>query len=371
MKLHFLIATAFLCFYCSPRQQDQQSSEEKEVANTTVSIEGENFLINGVPTLQGVVWKNINMEGLLPNSRMVQGIFDDENPETAGNWIYPDTQTWDPDRNTNEFIAAMDEWYAHGLLSFTINLQGGSPYGYSKDQPWENNAFNADGSLRDAYMKRLEKILDKANEIGMVPIVGLFYFGQDERLLDDDAVRNAVDNAVTWILEKGYENVLIEIANECNNRGYQREIIKQENTHALINQAKGITKNGKRLLVATSFNGNTLPPGNVVEVSDYILIHGNGVHQPERITEMVQLVRAMPEYRPMPIVFNEDDHFDFDQPMNNMIAAFQSRASWGYFDYRMKDEGFVDGYQSVPVDWGINSERKKAFFGKLKEITGK
>jgi hypothetical protein len=104
-----------------------------------------------------------------------------------------------------------------------------------------------------------------------------------------------------------------------------------------------------------------LPPGNVVEVSDYILIHGNGVHQPERITEMVQLVRAMPEYKPLPIVFNEDDHFDFDLPMNNMIAAFQSKASWGYFDYRMKDEGFEDGYQSVPVDWGIHSERKKAF----------
>ncbi len=371
MKILFLIVIAFFCSLCSPRQQDQQSSEEKEVVKTIVSIEGENFLINGIPTLQGVVWNGINMEGLLPNSRMVQGIFDDQNPETVANWIYPDTQTWDPDRNTNEFIAAMDEWYAHGLLSFTINLQGGSPFGYSKDQPWENNAFNADGSLRDAYMKRLEKILDRANELGMVPIVGLFYFGQDERLQDDDAVRNAVKNTITWILDKGYENVLIEIANECNNRGYQREIIKQENTHELINQAKGITKNGKRLLVATSFNGNTLPPGNVVEVSDYILIHGNGVHQPERITEMVQLVRAMPEYKPMPIVFNEDDHFDFDLPMNNMIAAFQSKASWGYFDYRMKDEGFEDGYQSVPVDWGIHSERKKAFFGKLKEITGK
>lgn len=338
---------------------------------TTVAIEGENFLINGEPTLKGIQWNDINMEGLLPNARMVQGIFDDLNPETDSLWIYPDTGIWDPERNTNEFVAAMDDWYAHGLLSFTINLQGGSPFGYSKNQPWENNAFNPDGSLREAYMRRLEKILDKADALGMVPIVGLFYFGQDERLSDDEAVRVAVDNAITWILDKGYENVLIEIANECNNKGYQRDIIKQENIHHLINQAKGIARNGKRLLVATSFNGNTLPPGNVLEVSDFILIHGNGVHDPARITEMVELVRAMPEYRPMPVVFNEDDHFDFDQPMNNMIAAFKAHASWGYFDFRMKDEGFEDGYQSVPVDWGINSERKKAFFGKLKEITGK
>jgi hypothetical protein len=36
----------------------------------------------------------------------------------------------------------------------------------------------------------------------------------------------------------------------------------------------------------------------------------------------------------------------------------------------MKGEGFADGYQSVPVDWGINSPRKKGFFAKLREITG-
>lgn len=42
----------------------------------------------------------------------------------------------------------------------------------------------------------------------------------------------------------------------------------------------------------------------------------------------------------------------------------------GYFDYRMKGEGFDDGYQSVPVNWNISSERKKAFFRLLSEITG-
>ena len=45
-------------------------------------------------------------------------------------------------------------------------------------------------------------------------------------------------------------------------------------------------------------------------------------------------------------------------------------ASWGFFDFRMNDEPFECGYQSVPVDWGINSARKKAFFALLKEITG-
>lgn len=71
----------------------------------------------------------------------------------------------------------------------------------------------------------------------------------------------------------------------------------------------------------------------------------------------------------MPILFNEDDHFDFAQPTNNLVAAVKAHASWGYFDYRMKNENYDDGFQSVPVNWTISSPRKKAFFNKLKEIT--
>ncbi len=368
MRVVSALFAIVLLFGC---HQQKKLPESSPVNSTTVSIKGENFNINGRPTLQGVVWNGIKMEGLLPNSRMVQGIFDDENPDTAGKWAYPDTKVWSADRNTDEFIAAMEQWYRHGLLAFTICLQGGSPEGYSKSQPWENNAFNPDGSLRMGYMNRLERILKKADELGMVAIVGLFYFGQDHRLADEAAIKNATNNAINWLLDSGYKNLLIEIANECNNNAYDLEIIKAPNIHELILQAKSLNREGQRLLVSTSYNGNTLPTSNVVEVSDFILIHGNGVKLPERITEMVNQVRSMPEYKPMPIVFNEDDHFDFEKPINNMTAAFAAHASWGYFDFRMEGEGFEDGYQSVPVDWGINSERKRAFFEKLKEISGK
>jgi len=34
------------------------------------------------------------------------------------------------------------------------------------------------------------------------------------------------------------------------------------------------------------------------------------------------------------------------------------------------DGGFDDGYQSVPVTWGIRSERKKGFFRLLEDLTG-
>ena len=339
-------------------------------ARTTVEIAADRFLVNGRPTYAGRTWRQMRIEGLLMNSRMVQGIFDDLNPATRDMWVYPDTKRWDPDRNTREFVAAMPEWRRHGLLSFTINLQGGSPQGYSREQPWHNNAFNPDGSLRPEYLRRLEPILARADDLGMVPIVGYFYFGQDQRLDDDAAVRRAVTNATSWLLEKGYRNLLIEVANECDNRSYEQPLIQAPRIHELIGLVKSMAGGNRRLPVTTSFNGGTIPHPNVVAVSDFLLLHGNGVSEPARIARMVQETRKVSGYRPMPIVFNEDDHFDFDKPQNNFVAAVGEYASWGYFDFRMKGEGFEEGYQSVPVDWGITSARKRGFFNLVKEITG-
>jgi len=108
----------------------------------------------------------------------------------------------------------------------------------------------------------------------------------------------------------------------------------------------------------------------VLESADFILIHGNGVEAPERITEMVNQIRQMEGFTPMPILFNEDDHYAFDQESNNMVAAIRAYASWGYFDFRRDNESFENGFQSIPADWRISSARKKAFFGKVKEISG-
>lgn len=365
MKKYKIISLLFLFGYSI--SYGNIPPPEKKERKTIVTIEKDKFFINGELTYKGRTWEGHSIEGLLMNSRMVQGVFDDLNPETVDRWKYPDTKTWDADRNTDEFIAAMNGWYAKGLLAFNINFQGGSPEGYSSVQPWENNAFKADGSLRPAYAKRMARIIEKADELGMVVNLSLFYFGQDERLKDEQAVIAAVDNAVAWIKENGYTNIILEVANESNNKAYQHAIIGEHRIHELISRVK---KNAPSLLVSTSFNGNTLPPDKVVEVSDYVLIHGNAISDPARITEIVHQVRALPSYRPMPIVFNEDDHFDFDKPSNNFVEAVKAYASWGYFDFRMKDEGFNDGFQSVPVNWEISSPRKRAFFDKLKEITG-
>jgi hypothetical protein len=337
------------------------------IAKTTVTIVGDEFYINGKPTYEGRSWRGHKIQGMLMNSRMVQGIFDDRNPKTVKHWAYPDTQGWDARRNTREFLAAMDNWRKHGLLAFTINLQGGSPEGYSKEQPWHNSAIEPDGSLRSDYMNRLEQILDKADHLGMVVILGYFYFGQDERLTNEAAVIRATDDITHWLFHHDYRNVIVEINNECNVR-YEHDILKPDRVHELILRVRATERNNRRFYVGTSYGGGTIPKENVVRASDFLLIHGNGVSEPDRIADMVRKTRAVRGYSPKPILFNEDDHFDFEKPKNNFVAALSEYASWGYFDPGKNN--YFDGYQSPPVRWEINTERKRAFFRLLSEITG-
>ena len=252
------------------------------------------FTINGQPTYAGRTWHGKKIEGLLLNSRMVQAIFDDRNPDTVSRWPYPDTKKWDPDRNTREFVAAMPEWRRHGLLAFTVNLQGGSPEGYSAPQPWHNSAFESDGTLRLDYLKRLETVLDKADELGMVVILGLFYFGQDGRIADEAAVKNGVERAVDWLTEKYYRNVLLEIDNECDVKACHHAILKADRVHELIALARQRAESKHfPLRVGTSYAGGVVPKENVVRASDFLLMHGNGVRQPARIGEMVRQARQV------------------------------------------------------------------------------
>jgi hypothetical protein len=341
-----------------------------QAQKTIVSIKGNQFYINGKPTYEGRVWNGNKIEGLLMNSRMVQGVFDDLNPEVSPEFAYPDTKKWDADRNANEFVASMPLWKNHGLNAFTLNMQGGSPYGYG-NKKCLNPGFNADGSLMQPYMNRLDKILKKADELNMVVILGLFYFGQDQALKDETAVIKAVDNMVDWLFEKGYRNVMFEINNECNYPTYDHPILKPNRVHELIERVKSKEQKGYRFLVSTSYTGKKVPLPNVVKAADFLLIHGNGAKNSQEIQVLCDSTRKVEGYHPMPIVNNEDDHFDFEKEVNNMTVSIKHYVSWGYFDYRFKGEtDLKEGYQTVPVDWGINSERKKAFFNKLKEITG-
>jgi hypothetical protein len=211
-------------------------------------------------------------------------------------------------------------------------------------------------------MRRTALVLDRADELGFVVILGLFYFGQDERLKDEDAVLRAADAALAWLKSGGWTNVIVEANNECNVK-YDHAVLKPDRIHELIGR---IRRAG--FLAGTSYGGGVIPRENVVRASDFLLLHGNGVADPKKIADMVRKTRAVPGYRPMPVLFNEDDHFDFDKPEHNFKAALEEYCGWGYFDPGKSD--YDQGYQAPPVRWDLNTDRKRAFFARVREITG-
>ncbi len=341
---------------------------------TVVAIEGDKFFLNGEVTHQGRHWRDHGIEGMLFNSRMANTISDDENPATRGVWAYADGP-FSAERNTGEFVEQLPAYRSHGLDAVCLNLQGGSPEGYSWIQPWHISGFEADGTLKQPWLDRLDQVITACDGLGMVVILGLFYWQQTRIFRDEEAVRAAVANTADWLVSRGARNVLLEIGNEIN-APFAFDIIMADRCHELIELVQNRTR-GKletpagRLLVSTSLISASTFGANLLRTADFILPHGNRRHHPDGIRLDVLRIRTNEHYRGQPIIYNEDDHFDFDQPDNNFVAAIGSGASWGFFDYRMDREKYPDGYQSLPVDWSISSPRKIAFFNLLKEITGR
>ena len=151
---------------------------------------------------------------------------------------------------------------------------------------------------------------------------------------------------------------------------YDHAILLKDRVHELINLAKNIEKKGYRYLVSTSFPAKIVPTQKVVDASDYVLFHGNAQRTAANFTNHIEKVKAVVGNRIMPIVINEDDNFNFEADSSHFNIALKNYISWGYFDYRKKDNpDLKEGFQTVPVDWGINSDLKKSFFNQLKEVT--
>ena len=199
---------------------------------TTVSIQDTDFHINGEPTYIGRRHEGRRVEGLIFNSRMVQAIFDDENPKPIANWQYPDTKKWDPERNTDEFCRALPLYKAHGLLGVTVGLQGGGPiYRPEIYEHYINSAFEQNGSLKPAYFERLRRILATADDLGMIVIVNYFYWQQNRNFINIEAVKRATRLATKWLLESGFRNLLLDINNEVQTG---KGIFQSEGIHELV-----------------------------------------------------------------------------------------------------------------------------------------
>ena len=265
--------------------------------HTRVALREGCWLINGRPTNPGSA-----AEGRLMNVRMVNAVFEDRN-----------RLEFDPEANTDRFIARLPDYAAQGVNAFTICLQGGMP-GY---EGAVNSAFEADGRLRPGYLARVERVIRACDHRGVVVILGLYYQRQSAILRDAVAVRAGVVNAARWVRERGFRNVLLEIANEYPHHGFVHALIRNPQGQAdLIRLAK---ETAPGLLVSASGYGDGLVSKEVAEAADFLLPHWNST----KVAQIPGRIATL-KIHGKPVVCNEDD-----KTGTNAVAALRTCATNG------------------------------------------
>ena len=323
-----------------------------------VSIRGDRFLIDGEPTYSDALGADERIRGLLMGVCATQALFDDENPPTRGEWRYPDGTAYSADRQTDELIAALTSYRRHGVIAVRINLQGDTPKlgDFLARQQWISSAFAEDGSLKSAYAARLERLLVAADERGMVVIVGLFYQGQDQRLRDERAVRNAIVQATGLLARSGRRNVMIEIAGDSG-LGFDHAILRPARVHEAIRLARQTC--GGAVPVSCGFMGGRVPPRAAIQAGDFVMLNGTG----QSTTLLRRLVGVVRRQTDKPILFGVGS-----TSIDSLQAAIDAGASWSFLEQGRS--GYSDGFQTPPTNWQINTDTKKAYFGKVAELAG-
>ena len=245
----------------------------ENVGRTRVTVVNGQWHLNGTITHPGSA-----AEGLLMNVRMVNAIFEDRAKHLD----------FDAEANTDRFIARIPDYAAHGVNAFTICLQGGMP-GY---EGAVNSAFEPDGCLRDAYLQRYagHRACDRQGDGGHPR---LYYQRQSKVLRDEAAVRAGVVNAAKWVRERGFRNVLLEVANEYPHQGFAHPVIRDPQGQAsLIKLARNIAPG---LLVSASGYGDGAIHPEVAAAADFLLAaleHTKVEQIPARIAALEEVRQA-------------------------------------------------------------------------------
>lgn len=317
---------------------------------TRISMKGRQFYINDKPVYAELDTVKPDVHGMLMNMRMIQGVFDDRvNPRRFDRF----GKIFNPEKNTDDLIASLDDWYAYGLRAITVGFQGGGPCFTTDSYTVENSPFSPDGrELDSAYAARMKRIIDAADARGMVVICSFFYGVQSRLLESDRAVMSATGTAAGWLRDNGLTNVIIEIANEHDVEAYK--------CHPVLYTDKGIVdlidiarRESGGMPIGCSGTGGYFSKA-IAEASDAIFIHGNDQTRGQ-LYNLIQKAKAVKPERPL--IINEDS-----QSLGNMQTAMEEGVSWGYYNNMTKQE--------PPSDWGITEGEDRFFALRMAENLG-
>lgn len=113
------------------------------------------------------------------------------------------------DKTVYDLIDSLDLYRSYGLNTISVFLMG-SRYGDIK-------GYHEDASLNPLYAQRLGKIIEAADDKGMIVLVGCLYWGTSKAKWESwtqAEANRAIENTVKWLKEKDYRNVFIDVDNE-------------------------------------------------------------------------------------------------------------------------------------------------------------
>ncbi len=313
-------------------------------------------------------------QGKLMNLRLAQGLFHDE-------WLTE--QPFDPGKNTDGLIAALDFYRSHGVLMINVSMQGGNPgydekvNGITRQRAFHLgpgagasvSGFRPDGSLKPEWMDRLHRLLRAANDRGMIVNLMYFYQGQDEQFDSTEAILAAAANLTDWLIDRNFRNVIVDIANEWDVRGWDHDNYIPNNLVRLgdaIRERFQKKRTDWALPVGASSDGRMLYPDSLMKNVDLVLVHGNGL-KPE------QKGRRLADFRNFdrPILMTEDDngrasteaHLALDLASCDLL--FERAQGWGYMPWVQAQRfpfRWLPGAENQVRDDMPAAERDMAYF---------
>jgi hypothetical protein len=222
--------------------------------------------------------------------------------------------------------------------------------------------------LKPAWLGRLERLLRAADQRGMVVNLIYFYQGQDEIFESDVAIVNATRNITNWIVEKNFRNVVIDVANEWDLTGETWEAgFIPENVTGLVEVVRERFIGADFLVpIGASTGGRMTYPASLAQLSDVVLVHGNGRTPNEKLARL----REFRDYG-RTVWMTEDDNGreatrqNLQREIASANALFDQAAGWGYMPWVQAQQFpfvYLPGESAEFNDDMPPDQRKAAYF---------
>ncbi len=302
------------------------------------------------------------LRGSLAMLRVSQGLFDDE-------WLTE--KMFDPDENTSRLIAQLDVYKQHGISGIVVSLQGADP-GYS---PQVNgiargrsadldrgagaliSAYHADGSLKSAWVSRLDRLITETNKRGMVMCLILFQQYQDEVLISPGAIVAAARNVTRLLIAQDARNVILDLADAWDMQGdsWDHRRFIPRNIDKLIRIVREEFQDAEFSLPIGASTSSTMSyPISLARVCDVVLLQGNGRSPADKLARS----RQLKEYGRAVLMISDENGSEADaEALSRENAAadtfLTNAAGWSF-----RPTGLVDRFpfEYAPAESAVLDE---------------